>query len=69
MDNHNTHGKSEGCIRRFMHRAPGYCIRSLIAAIALLFVLCIYVLVAPLALYDRWMNRRRLRIADKAAVR
>lgn len=69
MDNRNTHGKSEGRIHRFMRRAPGYCIRSLIAAIALLFVLCIYVLVAPLALYDRWMNRRRLRIANKAALR
>ncbi len=69
MDNRNTYGKSEGCIRRFMHRVPGYCIRSLIAGIALLFVLCIYVLVAPLALYDRWMNRRKLRIADKATVR
>ena len=68
MDNRRIGGRGAGRLRRFIRRAPGYCIRSLIAAIALLFVLCIYVLVAPLALYDWRIKHRKTRTRNRHAI-
>lgn len=59
MDKKSINRCNEGRLRRFIRLSPGYCIRGLIAGIALLFVFGIYVLVSPLALYDMLARRRK----------